>query len=273
MNGQLGVFNRQLEWVVPPRYSLTREVGIAGPGRIWFWDGNLTGLMDETGKVIAEPQFVDQLEFHDGLAVARRENMAAYGYVDRDGKWVVEPTLTFASDFHGGLAVVAKGDDRMWVIDKTGKQLFEVRGRIPHVNVRQAGYSAGRLVTYDGDACLVYDPAGRVVFQRPHLYAFSDVCAWTWDEKMSQMYLIDVDGKRVTSDTFDSTMRRDMTDGMAAVRVGTDWGFVNAAGKLVVKPAYTEVQPFRDGLALVTTKSGQRVYVNDRGKQVFDYDR
>ncbi len=60
-------------------------------------------------------------------------------------------------------------------------------------------------------------------------------------------------------------MGLDFSGGRAAVLVGDSWGFVDAAGRFVVKPQYDDANPFSDGLAAVE-KEGLLGYVDEKGR-------
>jgi hypothetical protein len=62
-------------------------------------------------------------------------------------------------------------------------------------------------------------------------------------------------------------------DGMLAVKVGVNWGFVDTSGELVIQAKYKEVTDFYDGYALVSDnngtfvldKNGKETKVNSKG--------
>ncbi len=55
--------------------------------------------------------------------------------------------------------------------------------------------------------------------------------------------------------------------GLAAVRLGGKWGFVDEAGKEVVPCRYDEVRDFNEGLAAVRL-GGQWGFVDEAGQEV-----
>jgi hypothetical protein len=48
------------------------------------------------------------------------------------------------------------------------------------------------------------------------------------------------------------------------------FGYLDAAGKLLVKPRYREAQLFVAGTARVLTESGQAGYIDTRGREFFE---
>lgn len=53
-----------------------------------------------------------------------------------------------------------------------------------------------------------------------------------------------------------------------AAKFGDKWGFVDGDGKYIINPQFSEVQPFIEGLALVTTSTGKKGYINEEGQFV-----
>ena len=63
-----------------------------------------------------------------------------------------------------------------------------------------------------------------------------------------------------------------MHEGLAAVKKGNMWGFIDKQGKTVVEPGYVNATNFRNGFALVTQYSKQVLGKNNLlGKDVVNY--
>ena len=56
-------------------------------------------------------------------------------------------------------------------------------------------------------------------------------------------------------------------DGMAAIKVGKKWGFIDANGNMVIPPQFEEVNSFSEGSAEVKS-NGQWVHIDKTGKIV-----
>ena len=41
------------------------------------------------------------------------------------------------------------------------------------------------------------------------------------------------------------------SDGLAPVKVGEEWGYINAKGEMVIEPRFEEAFAFNDGVAMV----------------------
>jgi hypothetical protein len=57
-------------------------------------------------------------------------------------------------------------------------------------------------------------------------------------------------------------------EGVAAVRLGQKWGYIDAAGKFVIRPRFDEAWSFRGGLAWM--RAGDKAdYIDRRGRFVW----
>ncbi len=93
-------------------------------------EGEKSGFIDKTGKIVIEPAFDLVSEFSEGLCgvmvVDDMEN-ERWGFIDKTGKVVVKPFYSFIRDgFKEGLAPV-KFNGRWGVIIKTGKLVVDYK--------------------------------------------------------------------------------------------------------------------------------------------------
>ena len=59
----------------------------------------------------------------------------------------------------------------------------------------------------------------------------------------------------------------DFSDGLARVRIGGKWGYVNKEGQVVIKPQFDDIWDFSGGLARVRV-DGKYGYINREGQYV-----
>lgn len=57
------------------------------------------------------------------------------------------------------------------------------------------------------------------------------------------------------------------SEGMAAVKLSTSWGYVDMSGQVVIPLRFQEATPFSDGKAKVKY-NGKYIYINKLGVQV-----
>jgi hypothetical protein len=90
-----------------------------------------------------------------------------------------------------------------------------------------------------------------------------------WDER-GKYGFIDAAGRIVIKPQFDGALP--FTEGVAAVSLDRKWGFIDAAGEVVVPLSYYAVSPFSDGLAAVTIQDGRTArpcgYIDHTGQFV-----
>lgn len=82
-------------------------------------------------------------------------------------------------------------------------------------------------------------------------------------------YFIDTSGSPISNAKFDET--RNFSNGMAAVRIGEKWGFVDRTGKFVIYPSFDSPGTFHDGLAVVVDfKNGPTRTAGNNLAQIID---
>ena len=80
---------------------------------------------------------------------------------------------------------------------------------------------------------------------------------------MRSMDLLTATGSSVIEPQF--VTAQGFSEGLAAVRVDTRWGYINSRGEQVIEPRYTFARPFSEGLAAVEGLSGWN-YINRSGE-------
>src|SRR5262249_3223590 len=73
---------------------------------------------------------------------------------------------------------------------------------------------------------------------------------------------INKSGAVITSERYDDAM--DFSEGLAPVRVGSNWGYIDKKGGMAIKPEFDDAFPFYDELALVR-RSGLYGYIDHTG--------
>ncbi|NJL23476.1 MAG: WG repeat-containing protein [Leptolyngbyaceae cyanobacterium SM1_3_5] len=61
---------------------------------------DLYGYIDQSGKIVVDPQYASANSYSQGLAVIRTGR--GYGYLDRAGQLATDPEFTLADDFRKG---------------------------------------------------------------------------------------------------------------------------------------------------------------------------
>ena len=71
----------------------------------------ISGVTENTGHFVINPQFDEASSFADGLAAVRIGDWETgkWGFIDKQGKMVINPQFVYAGQFTDGLALVRIG--------------------------------------------------------------------------------------------------------------------------------------------------------------------
>ena len=64
------------------------------------------GYIDDKGKIVIKPIFLNGEDFSEGLAAVRQNGF--YGFINEEGVFIIPPQYDLATSFTNGLAVVYK---------------------------------------------------------------------------------------------------------------------------------------------------------------------
>lgn len=147
-----------------------------------------------------------------------------WGYIDQSGKMIISPQFEEAFTFNEGLALVRTTDDKYGFINEKGEY------KIPAVYKDAAGFSEG---------------LANVV------------------KENQKVEYIGKDGKTVFTPEGEIEYAYPFKDGMALVKIGNKYGYINRTGKVVIPVQYEEANNFSEGLAMVLVEE------NEKGKYGF----
>ena len=211
--------------------------------------GSKWGIIDEAGQFVVPPRYSHCEYFgEDGLAPVLVGGDRSYwpetrggkwGFVNKKGRMAIPPRFDYAGPFCEGLAVVnmgkkpdeVVGDHNWWavsgsfgVIDTSGDEVIPIDR--PPIDWR--GFRKGMARAYHKGAD-----------------------GW-------RMGLIDAGGRWLVPAQFSDI--RHFDEGVAQVRVGEYWGLINRDGEFILKPRYTRMLPFSQGLAAVAVETTKDSY-------------
>ena len=219
--GKTGYINREGELVIPHLFEDGREFsqGLAAV----LVDGRW-GYVNTKGEITIRPVYQEVGTFSDGLAWVRINGKC--GYINQQGVLVIEPQYKRAASFSEGFAVAEIDWRRDVLLDHTGKVIIGPdRYRMMYEPTAiLSGFSEGLLLAYPrGKRFPVYlDRDGKIAVRVP------------------------LEGRNGTY-----TRGTAFSDGLAAVRIGKNWGYIDKRGIIVIPPQYAKAVPFRQGHACV----------------------
>lgn len=234
-----------------------------GPGPLFpVVQGGRWGYVDRAGAVVIPPRFDAARRFSEGLASVRIGETLAY--VDTRGETVLVPDLepaggTLHRPFSNGLAAVRRGQ-RIGFVDRAG------RLAIPLEYLGAEDFSEGLALVCSEKGCGFVDPAGKLRGSRMWMGGTS------FKNGHASVYLAMAMGrKRTTLVTSRGGVvpgewegSGGFSEGVAPVRFGGKWGYVDPAGRSVIPNRFADAGDFSEGLAPVTLVETDRCGYIDR---------
>lgn len=86
-----------------------------------------------------------------------------------------------------------------------------------------------------------------------------------------EMDLIDTEGKSILDNTY-QRLYRDIETGLIFYQNKNLWGVMNAKGELLTDALYLTIDPFNDGLAMVSVAGDSQGFINTKGDVVIPLD-
>jgi len=239
-NGKAGYIDGSGRIVIPPKLKPWGNYGSEfhdGLLEIAVGDGR---YVDRTGEVVIDKGFYRGWDFSEGLAVAMREGEDLWGYIDTSGEFAISPRFASSLDdyvypFSDGLAMIeVKG--KFGYIDHSGDFVIKPRffGGFSFSDGMARVVAEGPCAYWtDGPCTSPISAGGREGATHPP-------CKFTY---------IDKTGRVITQARFDYA--RDFSEGLAPIRIGSQWGFIDKTGASVVDPRFEDAGPFDSGLSRI----------------------
>ena len=200
----------------------------------------LSGFIDETGKIVIAPRFKGVGEFSEGLAVVQTETSA--GFINRSGEMVIRLEDPISPGFREGRAAVRTLQG--WgFIDRNGK--FISGNRYVHVESFSEGLAAVAI--------------GRAQDRR---YGFINkegemVIPARFEPSWGQMRML---GEIANLTHF--------SNGLARIKIKDRFGYIDKKGEIVIPVRFRQAQDFSEGLACVEHEDGQSGFIDKTGRFV-----
>lgn len=248
-NGKWGYINTKGEWIIQPQYILN-DSKIGGESISFFAEGlarvkganGLFGFINTKGDFVIQPIYKRVTSFHEGVALCVKENETIEA-INTDGtiRFKLGLNVTRLSVFYEGLA--ACRNDNMTRLDST-ELLYKSQGYIDLAGKQVIPYN---FVTGD----IFREGFASVVYK---------------DERDSLVHnLINRKGDFVSKSSFDNV--HTFTEGLAAVKVKSKWGYIDSTGTMIIQPQFDEAGYFANSLAKYKIGNSWG-YIDKRGNRV-----
>ena len=239
--------------------------------------GGRAGFINESGRIVIPPAYVEWHQFSDGRALVRKADDrhpgdSRMGYIDREGGFRAIPGADMLEDYHEGLAAARFPGVKIFsgvhwcYIDSGGAVVIRT-------NYETVGdFSEG--------LAWVEEKIHFLFFVKSDTYGYIDRSgtlvipakfekAGNFSEGLANVTLggkrgyVNRRGELVIAPRFDAA--GSFSTGLAAVRVDDRWGFIDTLGSFVIPPAYEDARVFAEGLAAVQS-SGMWGFVRRSGE-------
>jgi hypothetical protein len=192
-----------------------------------------------------------------------RDNPKLWGFITSAGKIIIPCQYASTTPFSvEGIAIVREPESKIEkYIDIKGNEIkldIEVQDRKPFKD-GLAAVKVNELWGYINTAGKLVIPA-----QYKKVSNFSEGRAWVTDPS-GIISLLDKQGKPINISNLAIVNYENFSEGLAAVKIGENWGFIDINGKMIIPAEYMKVDLFSDGLAAVKIGEGQMGYINKKG--------
>ena len=213
------------------------------------------GYIDRSGIVVIPAQFDAAFHFAEGLARVRRGDTT--GFIDRHGTVIFTAPYEVVGDFSEGLAVVSNGERRdphiglviepgHWgYVDHAGHLVLLLR--FSHADAFSEGLAAVQTASWSG----FIDRQGDSVFAFPFQVSWGFHQGRALVRSPEGTVFLDRSGRILSAPAIDDYQAHSFTEGLAAVSVRGQWGYIDTSGAVRIAPRYLDGVEFSEGLAAV----------------------
>lgn len=268
-DGRYGFLDLEGNVIVAPTYEFAswHSEGLA----VVAVDGH-DGFVDAAGTMVLEPRYEEATPFRDGIARVKRDGL--WGLINRDGELIHDALYNRLGQIRDGACWAVQGD-KCYVLAASGDVLAgrwfdeilqaDEDGMWP---VRDGEHWAflrpdGSLVATGLDGAMAFtEGLGRA--RRGDKWGFVNnrgewrieckyADAWAFEEQRAAVRgelgwrFVDPDGQEYGPKTLPFGNR--FRNGMAPVQMEGEWGFLGMNGEVSIKPQFSWVGYFADGLA------------------------
>lgn len=268
-----GYANQKGEIVIQAQYTKCYKFSIDGLAPIYdtknkqYYFINLKGekLSTEITDFKLNDGFGFDVEgFINGLVPIRQGEK--WGYLNSSGKVAIPTKYDYASEFNGGYAV-AKSGEKFIVLNTKGEEFMIDGSGI--VDVKPFSEEMAPYKTADKKFGFI-GKDGKIAIQSQFesVGYFNDGLAWAKSIGGTLGY-INPKGEWVIKPQFTAGKNFDSESGLARIKTGEKWAYVNKAGEIIYVNDTEVWGDFSNGLA-DGKKNGKKGFYNNKGQWVIE---
>ena len=226
------------------------------------------GFIDEFGALVIPAQFIEVGDFNEGLAPVKLKVQAKlfgliasnqiFMVIDKNGQIVYNTKAEYCSEVSNGRIIVRK-DKKFQLITVSGKKVLP-RKYVQIIENKEYGLyivqnSNHQFALYNQEAELL------VPFGKYRMYSFfSEGLCYVEGEKQG---FIDTLG--IFKFAIDCQKSGEFKEGLAAIKIKNNWGYIDTNGKIVITPQYADAGAFDQGIAKVMDNQLQWSCIDKNG--------
>lgn len=257
IEGKYGVIDKDNKVIVPFTYDeiYPFKNGIAKVGIEQKY-----GYINTKGQIVVPLIQNAAINYTENLAKIRKNG--EYGYIDTTGKMVIQPQFTDAEEFESvGLARVKK-EGKWGIIDTKGNFIIQPKYEF----IYPLKGKIGRIIHRKKYGFI--DITNRKEIIAPEYESAEDFSAdLALVKKDKNIYFINTQNQIAFHLTFDHA--EPFYEGVAVVRKGSQYGFVEEHGKLITELKYKLVRHFENGFGKVQIQNGEWGFIDKKGNEYF----
>lgn len=201
------------------------------------------------------------------LFAVKGEN-GLFGFIDQRGKWFIRPAFQAANSFEHDLAVVKYPDPESkgaytTVINRSGRAILPGRYLSARIHANGIVEASPRLSRAE-----YWSPSGIRGAKLSYLLHGPLIEDRAWFHAKGKHGFINGMGKEIVDVRFEQA--ESFNEGLAAVKLGRLWGYIDKSGQLAIKNVYAKVERFNEGLAWVTSDGKRWGVINTKGERIIE---
>lgn len=202
--------------------------------------------------------------FSDGYLVITENEK--WGCINYEGKLKIPIKYDRITDFYGGYAL-AKRDNEIFVLNKEGTEFLVNTTKIKEI--RHFSEGMGVIEVKGGNWGFV-DSTGNIAIvpQYDGVGYFMAGLAWARSQN-GKIGFINKKGDWVIKPQFDAVKPFDIESGLAMVKLGYQWGYVNTDGQFNIFNKTDKTYVFSEGLA-IGKKKNKIGFIDNTGQWVIE---